>query len=229
MAKVKRPAWSFSSFKTFEGCPRKYYHTKVVKDYQENFDTPAIKYGNEFHKAAELYIKSNKPLEPRFEFAKPSLDKLNSMGGKKLCEFKMALTENLEPCTYFAQDVWFRGVADLLIVDADTGVAKVIDYKTGGNTSYADGRQLELMALAIFKHFPEVTTVKAGLLFVVANAFIKDEFTIDREGEMWKRWFAHYEDLITAYKTGVWNPIKTGLCKNHCIVMSCAHNGRRGD
>ena len=28
--------WSYSSLKTFEQCPKKFYHLKVVKDYQED-------------------------------------------------------------------------------------------------------------------------------------------------------------------------------------------------
>jgi hypothetical protein len=51
-----KPAWSFSSIKTFDQCPKKYYHIKVAKDYEEDFNTEAILYGNEFHKAAEEYI-----------------------------------------------------------------------------------------------------------------------------------------------------------------------------
>jgi len=31
---VKIPAWSFSSIKTFEQCPKKFYHLKVAKDFQ---------------------------------------------------------------------------------------------------------------------------------------------------------------------------------------------------
>jgi hypothetical protein len=139
----------------------------------------------------------------------------------------MGLTANLEPCEFFDDDVWFRGVSDLTILDRESGVAKVIDYKTGKSAKYADKGQLELMALATFKHFPEVKTVKGGLLFVVCKAFIKDTYTIDRESELWQKWLIEYAKLEKAYEVDVWNPRPTGLCKAHCIVTECPHNGRR--
>ena len=41
----------------------------------------------------------------------------------------------------------------------------MVDYKLG-KSKYADLGQLELMALAIFKMFPEVKKVKGALLFL---------------------------------------------------------------
>ena len=56
----------------------------------------------------------------------------------------------------YADNVWWRGIADLVILDADNHIAWVVDYKTGKSARYADKGQLELMALATFKHFPVV-------------------------------------------------------------------------
>lgn len=223
-----KPSWSFSSIRAFDKCPKQYYHTKVIKDYQEDFQTEPILYGNEFHAAAEDYVSGSvDTLDPRFDYAQSALDRLKGMKGEKLCEYKMGLTANLEPCGFFDDDVWFRGVSDLTILDRESGVAKVIDYKTGKSAKYADKGQLELMALATFKHFPEVKTVKGGLLFVVCKAFIKDTYTIDRESELWQKWLMEYAKLEKAYEVDVWNPRPTGLCKAHCIVTECPHNGRR--
>ena len=195
---MAQPTWSFSSIKTFEQCPKKYYHTKVAKDYQEDFNTDAILYGNEFHKAAEEYIRDDVALEARFDYALRALDKLKNSKGDKLCEYKMGLTADLEPCGFFDKNVWWRGVVDLAILDREAGTAKVIDYKTGKSAKYADKGQLELMALAMFKHFPEVKTIKGGLLFVVCNAFIKDTYTIEQESELWQKWLADYAKMAKA-------------------------------
>jgi len=224
----RKPTWSFSSIKTFDQCPKKYYHLKVVKDYEENFETEAILYGNEFHKAAEEYISGVVDnLDPRFDYALKVLDKLKDMAGDKLCEYKMGLTEKLEPCGFFDKDVWYRGIADLIVVNRETGIAKVIDYKTGKSAKYADKGQLELMALCVFKHFPEIKVVKSGLLFVVCNAFIKETYVVENEPQLWQKWLTEYAKLEKAYDKDVWNPRPTGLCKAHCIVTECSHNGRR--
>mgnify|MGYP003641529264 CR=1 FL=1 len=155
--------WSFSKIKAFEQCPKQFYHMKVLKEFEDK-ETEAMRYGTLMHEAAEKYVQDNTPLHKSFKYVQPSLDSLIAIKGEKLCEFKMGLTASLEPCEFDADDVWWRGIADLVILDTDNHLAWIIDYKTGKSTRYADKGQLELMALAVFKHFPVVETVKAGLL-----------------------------------------------------------------
>jgi hypothetical protein len=222
---MKIPAWSFSSIKAYDQCPKKYFHLKVVRDFKEDDNKEHLIYGTQFHEAAEFYIKDGTPLPPQFSFVKGALDNLNNLPGEKLCEYEMGLTERLEPCGFKDEDVWFRGIADLLIIDREKGEARIVDYKTGKSTKYADTGQLELMALAVFKHFPEIKKVKAGLLFVIANEFIKENYHIDNHDKMWSKWVKQYERLKSSYENDVWNPRPSGLCRKHCVVTSCAHNG----
>jgi hypothetical protein len=219
------PAWSFSSIKTFDQCPKKYYHLKVVKDFQENQNAEHLTYGTKFHEAAEFYVRDGTPIPPEFMFAKDTLDNLKNRAGRKLCEYEMGLTANLEACGFKDKDVWWRGIADLIILE-DNGTARVVDYKTGKSAKYADKGQLELMALAMFKHFPDVQHVKAGLLFVVSKEFPKAEYYREDEPVLWAKWMTDYGRMKRAYETGVWNPKTSGLCKKHCVVLSCQHNGR---
>jgi len=219
------PAWSYSSIKLFEQCPKKYFHLKVAKDIVE-YPTEATIYGGKFHSAAEEYIKNGTALPPYFNFAKAALDKLNEINGDKLCEYRMGITRDLRPCGFGAKDVWWRGIVDLAIIDKERGKAFVVDYKTGKSSQYADKDQLELMSLAVFKHFPEIVSVNAGLLFVICNAFVKDKYHQDQQQEAWSKWMAQYDRLTTAYESGVWNPKPNALCRNWCPVLSCDHNGR---
>ena len=119
-------------------------------------------------------------------------------------------------------------MADLLIVNEEKGVARVVDYKTGKSAKYADTGQLELMALCVFKHFPDVKRVKAGLLFVIANAFPKANYSLEQAPVLWQKWIRDHDRMKLAYKTNVWNPKPSGLCRKHCVVLSCPHNGRNG-
>lgn len=48
--------WSFSSLKTFQQCPRKYYYAKVAPDRIREPDTTATLYGKAAHTVAEDYI-----------------------------------------------------------------------------------------------------------------------------------------------------------------------------
>jgi len=216
--------WSFSKAKAFDTCPKQFYHVNILKEYPFE-ETDAMRYGTEFHKACEDYIDKEKSLPKKFGFIEPTLDALNKKRGVKICEKKLGLTEDLEPCSFFDKKVWFRGIADLIIVDVLAGVAWVIDYKTGRSSKYADKGQLELMALSVFKHYPEVTKIKAGLLFVVAGSLIKETYEIDSESILWEKWLAKYANMKIAFDREVWNPRPSGLCKRHCPVMECPHNG----
>lgn len=215
--------WSFSKIKAFEQCPKQFYHMKIAKDYAEK-ETEAMLYGTLFHEAAENFVKSDTPIPEKFKYAEAALTSLKNKPGKKLCEYKLGLTEDLEPCGFFDENVWFRGIADLIILDGDT--AWVVDYKTGKSAKYADKGQLELMALATFKHFPEIKKVNAGLLFVIAKALIKDSYEDTVAPTLWKKWLSDYTRMEKALETNTWNPRPSGLCRAHCVVLDCPHNGR---
>lgn len=217
--------WSYSGIKLFEQCPKKYYHLRVAKDYQEP-TSEAMLYGTRFHEAAEFYIKEDRPLPEAFKFAKGALDSLRKIPGDKYCEYEMGLTENLEPCGFRDPNVWFRGIADLLIIDTAKKEARVLDYKTGKSAKYADTGQLELMALAVFKHFPDVQRVKAGLLFVIANAFPKANYSLEQAPVLWQKWLRNHDRMKAAYAANTWSPRPSGLCRKHCVVLACPHNGR---
>ena len=215
--------WSFSKIKAFEKCPKQFYHLKVAKDYTEP-ETEAMLYGTEFHAACEEYVRDGKELPGRFEFARDMLDALIAKPGEKLCEYELGLTEDFQPCGFKDENVWFRGIADLIVLDG--GTAYVIDYKTGRNTRYADTGQLELMALAVFKHFPEVRKVRGGLLFAIAGKMIKDRYAREQEPDLWAKWLSDFGRMKKAFELGVWNPNPSGLCRRHCAVLECPHNGR---
>jgi len=220
----KAAPWSFSRIKAFEQCPKQFYHEKVLKQYPF-IQTEAMIYGNQFHKACEDYIGKGEPIPERFMYIKDALDKLNQRKGVKICEQRLGVTANLEPCTFGARNVWFRGIVDLAILDEDSGIGWIIDYKTGKSAKYADKGQLELMALAIFAHYPKITSIRAGLLFVVANKLVKETYEVADRANLWEKWASNYATMEKAFEADVWNPRPSGLCKRHCPVTECAHNG----
>jgi hypothetical protein len=214
--------WSFSRIKAFDTCPKQFYHVNVLKQFPF-VETEAMRYGTAFHKAAEEFIRDGTPVPEQFAFARPALEVLAARPGVKLCEQKLGLTEQLEPCGFFDRKVWFRGVVDLAIIDGDR--AYVVDYKTGKSARYAERGQLELMALAMFRHYPEIQHIKAGLLFVIANDFVRTQYAKTGAHELWQKWLGEYGKMAAAFDAGVWNPKPSGLCKRHCPVLECPHNG----
>jgi hypothetical protein len=224
MAELK--TWSYSAATTYEQCPKKYFHIYVAKDVKTDNNSPVLLYGNEVHKAAEEYVGKGKPLPEKFSQFKPTLDKLIQIPGDKLCEFKMGMTKNLEPCGFFDSNVWWRGVADLLILDREKGLATSVDYKTGKSSQKADTRQLSLLSIAIFKHFPEIKVVKAGLIFLVAKDLVKDVHHVDNIDDLWAEWGHLIKRIEGSYESNVFNALPNYLCKSYCPVNSCAHCGK---
>jgi hypothetical protein len=177
------------------------------------------------HKAAENYVGQGVALPPAFAYLKPTLDKIVGYPGKTYCEYQMALTKELEPCAFDSPDAWWRGIADVLNIDGNK--ARILDYKTGKSAKYADSKQLELLSLATFKYFPQVTHTKGALLFVVAKDIVPAEFDVVDSGKKWAKWVKDTQDLEQSLVNGAWNPRPNFTCSKWCAVHDCIHNGRR--
>jgi hypothetical protein len=215
--------WSYSSINLFNQCPHKYYRLRVKKDIKEP-ESEHLLYGDMVHKAFEKYVRDDTPLPEKFSGYKVQLDPLKAIEGTKYCEYRMGLREDLQPCEFFDPLVWWRGIADLLIINGEK--AHLVDYKTGKSSKYAETKQLEILSLAVFKHFPEVQKVKAGLLFVVPEEFIKANFHNDQQHVYWMKWVEDTKRLETAIEKDVWNKKPNFTCKKHCPVVDCPHNGK---
>jgi hypothetical protein len=214
--------WSFSSLKTFQQCPRKYYHTKILKDVREP-DTVATLYGKTAHTVAEEYIRDGVPVPAQFEYMKDMLDQLNAIPGEKLCEVMLGLTKDLQPCEFHADDVWWHGIADLVVLDEENGIAHSVDYKTSKNARYADVKQLDLVAAAIFAKYPKIKTIKSALLFVVSKEFVKAKHHAEMKEKYLEKPALDVARIEAARENGVWNPISGPLCK-FCSIKTCEHN-----
>jgi hypothetical protein len=212
-------SWSYSSLKTFQQCPKKYYHTRVAKDFKDEDSTATI-YGKEVHKAAEEFIRDGIPIPEKYKFIAPTLEALKNIPGEKFCELELGLTADLKPTGFLDADTWWRGIADLVIIDNDQ--AYLVDYKTSNNAKYADTKQLDLLATAVFAHYPQVERIKSALIFVVSNEFIKKKHTIEKFEEYITPFRFDLSRLDKALETGVWNANSGPLCA-YCPVKDCQH------
>ena len=218
---TKPITWSYSSLALYQQCPKKYYHLRVAKDIKEPM-SEAMSFGNAIHKIAEEYVGKGVPIPEQYKEIEPALLAIRNMEGEKLCENKLGLTADLEPCGFFDKKVWWRGIADIIILQGDR--ALTIDYKTGKKSQYADLKQLEVVSLAIFKHFPQVKKVKAGLMFLFADDFIKADYLPDNQEEAWTPWISEVGQLQASVENNVWNAKPNFTCRGWCPVTSCVHN-----
>lgn len=215
---MKKHSWSFSAIKDFKGCARRYHAVRVAKLYKSS-KTDAIIYGEEVHKALEEYVRDGVPLASGFAKFQPLADSVLGLEGDIYCEFKMALGVDRRPVKFLGNDVWVRGIADVLVVNGTD--ARVLDYKTGG-AKYPDRDQLELMALMAFAHFPEVETVKGALAFISHDVLVKGVYRRENAGKMWAKWDAGSALLDKAYELDKWHPNPTPLCR-WCPHEACEH------
>ncbi len=211
--------WSFSSLKDYVNCPKQYQEIKVLQNVVKKVSSQ-MQYGTDVHKALEEYAVSGKALPIHYSKFKKMVDVLLNINGQKYIEYKMALTEDKIPCEFDAPQYWVRGIVDLMIVDGDT--AFVVDYKTGSN-KYPDPKQLKLMALMTFAHFPQVQTVRAGLLFVVHNSFLPDDYVRQKQDVYWQEFTPDLARMERSFRLGHWPPNPSPLCR-WCPVKTCDYH-----
>jgi hypothetical protein len=213
--------WSFSSLKDYINCPKQYHEIKVLKRFHKK-STPQMTYGNEVHKACEDYVGEGKPLAKNYQQFQPVLDTLMEIEGTRYPEQKMALDIDGNACEY-GKGYWVLGIVDLMIIDGD--MAFIIDYKTGSN-KYPEPKQLKLMALMAFAHYPQINRIKAGLLFVAYNSFLDEEYSREDIPKLWNAFRPDLSRLDASYINDVWNPNPTPLC-GWCPVNTCPHHEER--
>jgi CRISPR/Cas system-associated exonuclease Cas4 (RecB family) len=212
---------SYSAVKDFEGCGRRYHQVRILKRFKQQ-DTDATLYGSRVHKAFEEFIRDGKPLPENLAHYARFVEPLTRIGGDIRCEEKLGIREDFSPCGFFDKDVWFRGIPDYLAVNGET--ARVVDYKTGKSSRYADTAQLELMAAMIMAHRPAVQIVKGALLFVVAGDIVRAVYRRAELPEIFSRWVGRADAVAAAIEQNVWNARPSGLCK-FCPVSgeACEH------
>jgi RecB family exonuclease len=225
---VKQVAWSHSALNTFRTCPKKYYHEKIKKDVKFT-ETEASSYGKQVHKAFEDYVGKGKKLPFGMAHYKPYLDKFREISGEKLVEQKMAITREFQSTGYFDKDVWFRGQADLIIINGSHAI--VIDYKTGKLKDDFD--QLDLMAACAFCLDPDIHTMTAMFFWTKDRSITSKEYKRDDARDVWNRFIPMVRKLFipmvrkleVAVKTTDFPPKTNGLCRSYCEVKSCPYNG----
>jgi CRISPR/Cas system-associated exonuclease Cas4 (RecB family) len=211
--------WSYSALSEFTKCPKKYYEIRVAQNFVV-IPSDKMIYGTEVHKALEDYVKDGKELALNYLRFKGAVDELIAIPGDKYPEYEMALFKDKTPCAFDDPTRWVRGIVDLLIVDGD--YAFIVDYKTGSNR-YPDPKQLRLMSLMTFAHFPQVNKIKAGLLFVMHNTFITEEYKREDIEKSWGKFEGPLSRLDKAFETNVWPCNPTPLC-GYCPVKTCDYH-----
>ena len=219
---VVRPfSWSYSKLKNYETCPKRHFHADIKKDFKDELGDNLI-LGNMVHEALANAVAKGMPLPDRFAKYQHWVDRITSEGNAViLVEQKLAITENYEPCEFFANNAWFRGVVDVAKIIGP--VALVADYKTGKIVE--DSVQLALFAQLIFAHHPTVQKIRTEFIWLADNVTTREDFKRTDMPELWASVLPRLEPLIQAHKNGDYPAVPGYLCRKYCPVTICAHHG----
>lgn len=213
------PPLSHSSLKVFQQCPYQYLRVYLLKNVvKEGVSHPAAIWGNEAHKALELYFKDGTPLPEQFANLKSYAEKLDSIKGERHIELKLAVDDKLEPIDFFDKAGRYRGVLDFLVLRDTT--AFLIDHKSG---KVRPTEQMALGAILVFAHWPQIETVKAAFYWLKYDTFTKYTFTRDELERIDQLSFRPFVMAIQATaKAGNWIRKPSGLCP-WCPVVDCEY------
>lgn len=209
-------AWSHSALSTFENCPRQFYELRVAKSVQDT-KGEAVIWGEQVHAHFEDRIGKQTPLPADLACHESYLAWLEAQPGDQYVEERIALDTSMQPCPFFGQNVWYRGVIDYLKV---AGVsARVVDYKTG--KKHSKFGQLKLFALHTFIKFPEVETVRADYYWTQTMTTTGETYHRADMDAMWQEFVPALRQYAEAFRTDVWQPRQSGLCNGWCPVTAC--------
>lgn len=216
--------WSFSKLKSFETCPKKFYEQDVLKNYHEGQSEQLI-WGDHVHKTIAKVLEGKLPgLPDEMSVYQKYLDMVAKLPGKLQVEQKYAITKDFGPTSYFAPNVWYRGIGDVVKVGDSRGV--ILDWKTGAIK--VDSVQLMLMAQCLFSHFPSIQKVHTGFIWLKEDAITMEEYNRDEMAGIWAGLLTRVTELEDAFKTLAFPPKPSGLCRKWCPVTSCPHHGKGG-
>lgn len=87
-----------------------------------------------------------------------------------LTELRMGVTKDWEPTGFFAENVWYRGVIDLIIMLANGDVI-IIDHKTGGGEGSVKVYKPQLDSYKVLFHhgINKIEGAQSGIHFIAAG------------------------------------------------------------
>lgn len=170
---MKLPPQSPSSLANFEGCPKRWYLTTIERKYPPS-QTEAARWGTAVHEKLEAFITGGDPLPDYLEFLTPLVRGLQNGNYKIYAELPISINRNWGIEQWRSASASFRGILDLVAIDADRGFALIVDWKTGKRRP--DPSQLLIYA-AMLKQLVSVEFVFTAYVWIKDRNY--DSFCLD--------------------------------------------------
>lgn len=103
--------------------------------------------------------------------------------------------------------------------------ARIVTHNTG--KPHDKWKQLGMFAIHTFLQFPDVRLVNAQFYWTKTASATKKVWSREDMPVLWNMFMPDLKQYAQAFKNDIWQPRPSGLCKRHCPVFDCPHNGRR--
>lgn len=206
MNKGKFPVTSPSGLADFEGCPKRWFLTKVQKLFKFQV-TEAITHGNVTHDRLERYVKFDEVLPDHVAYLLPLFQYLREQGYTLFAELECAIDVNWKALDWWDKSCYLRGKVDLIAIKGTEAI--VIDYKTGKRKP--DPTQLKIYGLMIMAVL-ELTHVKSYYLWTKTQESDDFEITTETFGAVKAEIEERIARIKTAYDTDTFPARTTPLC-----------------
>ena len=205
-----RLSHSYSSIKLYENCPYRYFRQRVVKDVVDE-GGEASKYGERIHQYLEVRLKDNHSLPQEVAHYEPLCQSVERIatGGELHIEKELVLSDNLTPTGWWDADAWLRSKLDILVINGN--LANVMDWKTGKRN--ADQFQMQLFAAQVFKHFPDVQSVRTSLVWLKTMEMDTETYFRADVNTIWADVMKRIQRIHTSLEHDNWPARPSGLCR----------------
>lgn len=214
---IPKYTFSHTSVTCYDTCPKLFWHRYVAKDVVFE-ETDASRRGSAVHAALEARLKQKAPLpeDMPYEHLAKALD-----DRPLLVEERLGVRADGTLASWWADDIYGRGTPDVVILPAAGNQAVILDWKTG--KAREDPAELETFAVLVHARHPDLTRF-TGFYVWLANipARLGTPHVLN-----WKRKWTELQKSVAEIETANTFPARpNGLCRNHCGVFACPHNGR---
>lgn len=216
--KTPRPfQFSYTKLSTFKDvCQYQFFRTYIKGDIPY-VATEAMEAGKQAHTALQYRVSGGKPLPESMRqwehFAAP----FDGKGART--ELELAITRDGRPTEKFAADVWGRAVVDVAVLYQNR--AMIFDWKTG-NSKYEKPFELEIHALMLKIHNPQIERVSGSFVWLKDNR-MGTPYELSHFDKTWVKISKIVGEIEACSASGEWRKNATPLCA-WCRVFDCENN-----
>jgi hypothetical protein len=196
-------------------CPRRFHHRYILKDLPREGKSQAQLDGDAVHEALKKRLRLGAVLPEPFEHHEPLAAQVAAAERTMLVELKLGCRwegGRVVPCDFFADHVWGRGIADVVLMDGDA--ALLLDWKNGKVRE--DPRELELQALLLRIKHANLTRISGAFVWLQQGAVGVMHDLSDFKAT-WRSLNRQLAEMEQRLAEGDWPPDEGPLC-GYCPV-----------